>query len=77
MIAFTDPPGSRFRYRNAKYRLLPTILTHETGTNAATFARREPFEPLEIRDVFWPADPAGNSSVENSCLEGVERSCNS
>jgi CubicO group peptidase (beta-lactamase class C family) len=54
-------PGTRFAYCSGNPHVLSTILSQITGTNALTFARREFFEPLGIRDVAWPADPRGNN----------------
>jgi CubicO group peptidase (beta-lactamase class C family) len=54
-------PGTRFAYCSGNPHLLSMILSQTTGTNALAFARRELFEPLDIRDVAWPADPRGNT----------------
>src|SRR5688572_22114711 len=54
-------PGTRWGYCSGNCHVLSAVLTRATGTNALAFGRRELFEPLEIRDVFWTSDPEGNS----------------
>lgn len=54
-------PGTRWGYCSGNCHVLSVALTRATGTNALGFARRELFEPLQIRDVFWAADPRGNN----------------
>jgi hypothetical protein len=39
--------------------LLSAILQKATGMSALDFGRLYLFEPLGIRDVYWPADPQG------------------
>src|SRR5262249_29125093 len=38
-----------------------TLLSQATHANALEFARHKLFEPLGIRDLWWPADPDGNT----------------
>jgi CubicO group peptidase (beta-lactamase class C family) len=54
-------PGKRFAYCSGNPHVLSIVLSQVTGTNALEFARRELFEPLGIQDVYWPADPNGNT----------------
>src|SRR5436190_1913856 len=60
-LPMVNEPGTRFAYCSGNPHVLSIILTRLTGTNALAFARRELFEPLGIHDVWWPADPQGNS----------------
>src|SRR4030095_2301253 len=48
-------------YCSGNCHVLSGVLTRATGTNALAFGQRELFEPLGIGDVFWTADPQGNS----------------
>jgi len=52
-------PGARFVYCSPGMHLLSAILQKATGLTALEFARQNLFEPLGIRDVFWPADAQG------------------
>ena len=52
-------PGARFVYCSPGMHLLSAILQKATSMTALEFARINLFEPLGIRDVYWPADPQG------------------
>lgn len=52
-------PGTVFAYCSPNFHLLSAILTRATGEDALTFARRELFAPLGIREVRWPSAPGG------------------
>lgn len=52
-------PGTRFVYCGLDMHLLSAILQKATGMSALDFGRLYLFEPLGIRDVYWPADPQG------------------
>ena len=54
-------PGGKFAYCSGNCHLLSALLSRATGTNALAFAQRHLFEPLDIRDVHWPADTQGHS----------------
>ena len=57
----TANPGTQFNYCAANMQLVSALLTHETGESAASFAQRELFGPLGIRNIQWPSDPDGVS----------------
>lgn len=46
-------PGSGWRYNNAAYRLLYSVLSRAVGAPAPEFARRRLFEPLGMKCAFW------------------------
>ncbi len=52
-------PGSTFVYCSPGMHLLSAILTESTGTSTLDFARQHLFDPLGIREVYWPQDPRG------------------
>jgi CubicO group peptidase (beta-lactamase class C family) len=54
-------PGAHWGYCSGNCHVLSAILTQATGTNALVFAREHLFDPLQIRDVFWVADPEGRN----------------
>jgi len=54
-------PGTHFVYCSPGMHLLSASLQQATGMTTLDFARQNLFEPLEIRDVIWPADPQGFS----------------
>ena len=52
-------PGSRFEYSNMASFLLSAIIARSTGTDTLSFARKNLFEPLGIKDVKWEQSPKG------------------
>jgi CubicO group peptidase (beta-lactamase class C family) len=52
-------PGSHFEYCSPGMHLLSAILQQATGMSALEYATAYLFEPLGIRDVYWPADLQG------------------
>jgi CubicO group peptidase (beta-lactamase class C family) len=52
-------PGTRFVYCSPGMHLLSAVLQAATGMPALEYARQNLFEPLGIREVYWPADPQG------------------
>ncbi|MCW5556933.1 MAG: serine hydrolase [Verrucomicrobiae bacterium] len=60
-LPMATEPGTRFAYCSGNSHMLSMLLTQAVQTNALDFARRELFEPLGIRDVWWPGDPRGNT----------------
>jgi CubicO group peptidase (beta-lactamase class C family) len=52
-------PGTHFVYCSPGMHLLSAVLQEATGMTALDFARANLFEPLDITDVNWPADPQG------------------
>ena len=55
-------PGTEFAYCSGASQLLSAIISEATGMSALDFARTHLFEPLNIQDVIWPADPQGNNT---------------
>lgn len=53
--------GTAFCYDSPGMHLLSAILQEATGMTALEFARRNLFEPLGIREVYWQPDPQGYS----------------
>ena len=52
-------PGTKFAYCSLDMHLLSGILQQATGMTALDFAQKYIFEPMGIREVYWPADPQG------------------
>jgi CubicO group peptidase (beta-lactamase class C family) len=52
-------PGTSFCYDSPGMHLLSAILQEATGMTALDFARKNLFQPLGIREVFWQSDPQG------------------
>lgn len=52
-------PGTHFAYCSSNMHLLSAIITRTTGMSAMAFAQKHLFEPLGIKEVFWPSDPQG------------------
>ena len=60
-LPMTAEPGTRWAYCSGNSHVLSILLTRTTGSNAFSFAQRELFGPLGIKDVGWPVDPAGHN----------------
>jgi CubicO group peptidase (beta-lactamase class C family) len=58
-LNITVQPGTLFKYTNANSHLLSAILIEKTGMATLTYAKRNLFEPLGIRDVMWRNDTSG------------------
>jgi CubicO group peptidase (beta-lactamase class C family) len=58
-LAVGRPPGQSFHYVSVNSHLLSGAVQQAVEMPTADFAREQLFEPLEIRDVGWPTDPAG------------------
>ena len=52
-------PGTQNTYDSPGMHLLSAILQKATGMTALEFARKNLFEPLGIREVYWKSDPQG------------------
>jgi CubicO group peptidase (beta-lactamase class C family) len=55
-------PGTKFAYCSLDMHLLSAILQQATGMTTLDFAQKYLFEPLDIQDLYWPADPPGRDS---------------
>jgi CubicO group peptidase (beta-lactamase class C family) len=53
------PPGTHFRYDGVGSDLLAVVLSHAIKQDAADFARRKLFDPLQISNYSWPSDTEG------------------
>jgi CubicO group peptidase (beta-lactamase class C family) len=58
-LPMAEPPGTRFEYCNGGSFLLSAIIQETTSRSALAFAQESLFEPLDITDVDWPANPDG------------------
>jgi CubicO group peptidase (beta-lactamase class C family) len=58
-LPMAEAPGTRFEYCNGASFLLSAILQETTGMNALSFAEKHLFDPLDIDDVEWSANPRG------------------
>jgi CubicO group peptidase (beta-lactamase class C family) len=58
-LPMAEPPGTRFEYCNGGSFLLSAIIQETTGLSALAFAKENLFGPLDITDVYWPANPEG------------------
>jgi CubicO group peptidase (beta-lactamase class C family) len=54
-------PGTEFAYCSSGMHLISGIVTRATGESLEAYAASRLFQPLGIKDWYWPADPAGNS----------------
>jgi CubicO group peptidase (beta-lactamase class C family) len=54
-------PGAGYAYCSCNHHLLSAIVSARSGDSALALARQRLFEPLDIRDVIWPADPKGRT----------------
>ncbi|MFQ5592992.1 MAG: serine hydrolase domain-containing protein [Anaerolineae bacterium] len=52
-------PGTRFDYSNLSSFLLSAIIHETTGMDTLSYARKNLFDPLGIRDVYWETSPQG------------------
>ncbi len=60
-LPMRSEPGSEFAYCSVNNHLLSAAITAKTGESLETFAHRNLFEPLGIRELLWPSDPKGLS----------------
>ena len=58
-IPMRAEPGSQFAYCSVNNHLLSAAITARTGESLESFARRNLFDPMGIRESLWPADPQG------------------
>src|SRR5262249_39826503 len=63
-----DAPGSRFFYNNKATNLLAGIVHRVSGRRLDEFIKQEIFAPLQISDVRWERDHAGNPDA----MSGLE-----
>jgi CubicO group peptidase (beta-lactamase class C family) len=61
-------PGTHFRYDGVGSDLLAVVLSHAIKQNAAGFARRKLFDPLQISNYSWPSDTEGYLHGESGLL---------
>jgi CubicO group peptidase (beta-lactamase class C family) len=54
-----EEPGTRFCYDSPGMHLLSAILQEANGMTELDFARKNLFEPMGIREVYWQPDPQG------------------
>lgn len=52
-------PGTQFAYCSSNMHLLSAIITKTTEMSSMAFAQKHLFEPLGIKEVYWPSDPQG------------------
>ena len=52
-------PGTRFDYSNLSSFLLSAIIQETTGMDTRSFAQKNLFDPLGIKDVYWETSPQG------------------
>jgi CubicO group peptidase (beta-lactamase class C family) len=68
-------PGSELHYNNAASHLISVILSKTTKQTSLNFARKYLFDPLDIRNVEWPAmndgfcDGSGLLSIRMSAVD--------
>jgi CubicO group peptidase (beta-lactamase class C family) len=55
-------PGTEFAYCSSGMHLLSAIMIQATGQPMEAYAAARLFKPLGIKQWYWPADPAGNST---------------
>src|SRR6185437_15881385 len=60
--------GTHFRYDGVGSDLLAVVLSHAIKQNAADFARRKLFDPLQISNYSWPSDTEGYLHGESGLL---------
>ncbi len=52
-------PGESFSYSGGASHLLSAIVQRTSGLSTLNFAKKYLFDPLEIKDVYWPESPEG------------------
>lgn len=60
-IPMRAEPGSQFAYCSVNNHLLSAVISSKTGGNLESFARRNLFDAMGIRELLWPVDPKGLS----------------
>ncbi len=60
-LPMMEPPGTRFEYCNGASFLLTAIIEKTTGKTASEFAKEHLFNPMGIKDVYWPANIHGQT----------------
>ena len=55
-------PGTEFAYCSSGTHLLSGIVSQATGQSLEAYATSRLFQPLGIKEWYWPSDPAGNSN---------------
>lgn len=58
-LPLVNKPGDRFLYNSANPHLIAAVLSRLSGESLLSYAKRNLFEPLGIRDVVWGAGPEG------------------
>ena len=58
-IPMSSKPGFRFAYCNANCHLLSGVIKQTTNKSLEAFTEEELFNPLGIKDFYWPKDPKG------------------
>jgi CubicO group peptidase (beta-lactamase class C family) len=58
-LPMADPPGMKFNYCTGCTHVLSVVLNNAVGTDTRSFALKNLFEPLGIKDYFWMVDKAG------------------
>jgi CubicO group peptidase (beta-lactamase class C family) len=58
-LPVSTKPGTQFAYCNANCHLISTIISMSAGQSTFEFAKKQLFDPLKIKDVYWPSDPQG------------------
>ena len=54
---FTNPQWKNFRYSCVNYHFLGMIIENVSGESLADFARKNIFEPLQMKDTAWGVPP--------------------
>jgi CubicO group peptidase (beta-lactamase class C family) len=62
-LSLDHPPGSRWDYNTAAYRLLFTILERSTGMSLADFSEQHLFKPLGMVSSRWRCGYRGEAEV--------------
>jgi CubicO group peptidase (beta-lactamase class C family) len=70
-VTADPPPGSQYAYSTVNHVLLARIVERLTGRPVHHYIRERLFTPLEMRDSFFVAGPAGDPAADARLDEGV------
>ncbi|GGM54578.1 hypothetical protein GCM10012275_27150 [Longimycelium tulufanense] len=64
-------PGTRYSYSSANYIVAGRIVEQLTGRSPNLYLKEKLFDPLDMRDSFFVAQPTGDAALDARIDEGV------
>lgn len=61
-LPLTYTPGTKFIYNSAASHILSAIISKVTKQSISEYLKSRFFDPLNITDYYWEADPEGNNT---------------